>query len=190
MKILTMPNFATAQRGTVLLVSTVILLALSLLAVAIAKTAVFENKMVSASRSAQLARLGADSAMSDARAQIARLVASKGADAVCASLGCAVRDAAAPVDPSAFMQTNAARAAAIPFRVDLSKLPGGDESAQLVSPPVYVIEDLGVAPAKLDPPTSARRLFRITAKASGSTEGLTRAIESVYAVAQETPPSG
>ncbi|MFT3789859.1 MAG: PilX N-terminal domain-containing pilus assembly protein [Rudaea sp.] len=173
------------QRGTVLFVSTIILLVLSLLAVAMAKTAVVESRMVGAARNAQLAQLAADSAMNEARANIARLAAQDGAQGVCASLRCTVRDAAAPVDPAAFMRTPAALAAANPFRLDLTKLAGAEATAQLAASPVYVVEDLGVAASMPD-----RRLFRITAKGVGATEDFSRVVESVYAAAGPAPPAG
>ncbi|MBS0516082.1 MAG: pilus assembly protein [Proteobacteria bacterium] len=178
------------QRGAVLFVSTIILLVLSLLAVAMAKSAVFENRMVGAARSAQLAQLAADSAMSEARAKIARVAAQAGAEAVCAALRCAVRDAGAPVDPVAYMRTPAAQAAANPFRIDLARLGYADATAQLAATPVYVVEDLGNAPKTAGSASSPQRLFRITARGVGASEDFSRVVESVYAVAATAAAPG
>lgn len=178
------------QRGVVLFVSTIILLVLSLLAVAMAKNAVIENKMVTSARNAQLAQLAADSAMSDARVRIAQIAARNGAKAVCASLRCTARDAAAPVDPVAYMRTPSALAAANPFRIDLAKLNNADATAQLAASPVYVVEDLGIAPSASGSSAAERRLFRITARGIGATEDFVRVVESVYAVAEEALPAG
>lgn len=172
-------SFAASQRGTVLFVAMIVLLILSMLAVVMAKNAILENRETSAVRSAQLAQLAADSAMNEARARIARIAARDGAKAVCAALRCAIRTGSAPTDPVAYMQTPAARAAAIPFRIDLTKLAERDATAQLASLPVYVVEDLGAAPSV--PGAPPNRLFRITAKGFGGTQDFTRVVESVYA---------
>ena len=174
-----------SQRGAVLFVSTIVLLALSLLAVVMAKTAVLENRMTSAVRGAQLAQQAADSAMNEARAKIARIAARDGAKAVCVSLRCAVRDVAAPSDPAAYMRTPQAVAAAMPFRLDLARLDKADVTAQLASSPVYVVEDLGDEPSRSDSSLPVRRLFRITAKGVGSSEEFVRTVEAIYAVAEE-----
>lgn len=182
------PAFAPSQHGTALLVSMIILLVLSLLAVAMAKSAILEGRVTSSVRSAQLAQLAADSAMSEARATIARIAARDGAKAVCAALRCAARPAGAPGDPAVYMQTPSARAAAIAFRVDLAKPEKADATAQVAATPVYVVEDLGT---EVPPPgsPSRRHLFRVTAKGTGGSDDFTRVVESVYAVAEEDPPS-
>lgn len=184
------PASARAQRGAVLFVSTIILLVLSLLAVAMAKSAMFEQRMVGAARNAQLAQLAADSAMNEARAKIARIAAQAGAKAVCASLRCATRDAGAPVDPVAYMRTPVAQAAANPFRVDLARLADADATAQLAAAPVYVVEDLGSVPMSAASASAPRRLFRITAKGFGASEDFSRVVESVDAVAETAAPPG
>jgi type IV pilus assembly protein PilX len=178
------------QHGTVLFVSTIVLLVLSLFAVVMAKTAILENRMAGAVRGAQLAQLAADSAMSDAQATIARIASRDGAKAVCMSLRCAIRDGGAPVDPAMYMKTSAAQAAATAFRIDLTKLEKPDATAQLASSPIYVVEDLGTAPSLHDSTSPARHLFRITAKGVGNSEDFTRVVESVYAVAEEATPAG
>ena len=175
-------SFGASQQGTVLFVVMIVLLILSTLAVVMAKSAILESRTTSAVRSAQLAQLAADSAMNEGRMRIARVAARDGAKAVCTALRCAVRDAGAPTDPGAYMQTTAARAAAIPFRLDLAKLQEKDATAQLASSPIYVIEDLGTAASAPDSPPN--RLFRITAKGFGGTEDFTRVVESVYTVAE------
>ncbi|MBS0582488.1 MAG: pilus assembly protein [Proteobacteria bacterium] len=184
------PASVRAQRGAVLFVSTIILLVLSLLAVAMAKSAMFEQRMVGAARSAQLAQLAADSAMNEARAKIARIAAQAGPNAVCAALRCALRDAGAPVDPAAYMRTPAAQAAANPFRVDLARLGEADATAQLAASPVYVVEDLGDVPTDAGSASPPRRLFRITARGFGASEDFSRVVESVQAVAEPAAPPG
>lgn len=178
------------QRGAVLFVSTIVLLALSLLAIVMAKTAVLENRMARAVRGEQLAQLAADSAMNEARAKIARIAARDGARAVCASLRCVVRDALAPADPEAYMRTSEARAAAMPFRVDLASSERVGAYAQLAASPIYVVEDLGVVHSLGDSPAPDRRLFRITAEGVGTSKDFARAVESIYAVAEESAPAG
>ena len=178
------------QRGTVLLVSTIILLVLSLLAVVMAKSAIFETRMAGAARNAQLAQLAADSAMNEARAKIARIARRDGAKAVCAALRCMQRAADAPGDPVAFMRIPAVRAAANPFRMDMTRQAGGDATAQLAASPVYVVEDLGLAPLPPGSHDAPRRLFRLTASGTGGSADFTRAVESVYAVAEDAAPAG
>jgi Tfp pilus assembly protein PilX len=178
------------QRGVALFVATIILLVLSLLAVAMAKNAVIENKMVASARNAQLAQLAVDSAMSDARARIAQIAARNGAKAVCTSLRCTARDAAAPADPAAYMRMPSVLAAANPFRIDLAKLGNADATAQLAASPVYVVEDLGIASSASGSFGPERRLFRITARGVGATEDFVRVVEGVYAVAEEASPAG
>jgi type IV pilus assembly protein PilX len=177
------------QRGAVLFVATIILLVLSLLAVAMAKSAVVESRIAGAARNAQLAQLAADSAMNEARAKIARVAASGGAKAVCVSMHCAQREADAPADPAAYMRTSSARAAAIPFRIDLTRAENTDATAQLVVSPVYVVEDLGTAPPVPGAVSPSRHLFRVTAKGVGASEDFTRVIESIHAVAESAAPA-
>ena len=177
------------QRGAVLFVATIILLVLSLLAVAMAKSAVVESRIAGAARNAQLAQLAADSAMNEARAKIARLAALGGAKAVCASMRCALREPGAPTDPVAYMRTPSARVAANPFRIDLTRAENTDATAQLAVSPVYVVEDLGAAPTMPGITSPPRHLFRITAKGVGSSEDFTRVVESIHAVAEPAAPA-
>jgi Tfp pilus assembly protein PilX len=173
-----------AQRGVALFVSMILLLVLSLFAMVAANTSIMQSKMAGASRNAQLAQLAADSAISDAKARIARAAASRGASQVCVQVRCLVRDASMPAAAADLMQTPAARAAATPFRVDLGQLQDADESARLAESPASVIEDLGPVPALSGAAAPATHLFRITARGVGGNADYERVIESVLVVAE------
>ncbi len=176
------------QRGAVLFVSLVILVVLSLFAITTANTALMEQKMAGATRNKQLATVAADSALSDAKVRISAAAAVYGAAEVCSHLRCFVRSADLPYDAAQLMRTEQVRAATTPFRLDLTQLHGIDQSARLAAVPGYVIEDLGVAGQLTGSLVPARegsnRLFRITAIGFGGQLDYSRAIESIYAVAQ------
>ncbi|MEP6941192.1 MAG: PilX N-terminal domain-containing pilus assembly protein [Rudaea sp.] len=178
-----LPN---ASRGIVLFVAIVVLLILSLLGVALASSAILENRMSIGMRNLQLARIAADSAIAEARARIVSAAAVDGADRVCAQLACAQRGASASADPAEFMQAPSTRAVSIPFHLDLALLDGVDRSARLPMNPVYVVEDLGTSlAAGEDPKANPVRWFRITARAEGGTAGFTSVVEQMLAVTQE-----
>ena len=156
------------QGGVVLFIAMIVLLVLSLLCLMGATTAMLENRMTASERNQQLARTAVMSALAEARSRVMRTAAAVGADQVCAELHCIVRDPAAPVDPTSFMQTAAAKAAAIPMDIDLATLSGDDATARLATNAIYVIEDVGADPlagkSKAEKPT---RFFHITADATG-----------------------
>lgn len=174
------------QRGAVLFVSLVVLIMLSLFAITTANTSLMEQKMAGATRNMQLATIAADSALNDAKIKISAAAATYGAENVCSHLRCFVRLADAPDAPVDLMQTDQARAATNPFRLDLTQLQGIDQSAQLAASPGYVIEDLGMSPLSTQPTSSegqrSNRVFRITAIGFGGQVDYDRAVESTYVV--------
>lgn len=176
------------QRGAVLFVSLIILLALSLVAISTANTALLEQKMTSATRNMQLARLAADSALNEAKVRVSEMAGVYGAAAVCAHLRCFIRAPGAPYAAEELMQTEPAQAAMNPFRLDLTQLQGPDASARLAASPAYLIEDLGATTESAGSPPSGEadssRRFRITAIGYGGRRDYQRVIESVYSVAK------
>lgn len=174
------------QRGAVLFVSLVILLMLSLFAIATANTAIMENKMAGAARNMQLARFAADSAMSEARIKVAEAAAAYGAAEVCSHLRCFVRAPGLPYATEELVRTQEARAALNVFRLDFTRLDGVDESSRLAASPGYLIEDLGIPPPASPPQAGGadtRHSFRITALGMGARDYFEHVIESVYFVA-------
>ncbi len=116
------------QGGVVLFIAMMVLLVLSLLGMIGATAAILENRMTASERNQQLARTAVMSALAEARRskiallqtaarRLARRPAVRPAD-----LSAVRHDAAAPIDPVSFMQTVAAKGAAIPFGLDLAKL--------------------------------------------------------------------
>lgn len=175
------------QRGAVLFVSIIVVLALSLIAITAANTSLVEGRMASDARSMQLAEFAADSALNEARARISDVSAAHGAAHACSYLRCVIRGPTAPAEAAQFMDTPEAISATTPFRVDLAKLSGGDESARLAESPSYVIEDLGKStpfPKGDSAPGEAPHAFHIIARGVGSTRESTCVVETVYAVAQ------
>ncbi len=128
--------------------------------------------MASDARSMQLAEFAADSALNEARARISDVSAAHGAAHACSYLRCVIRSPTAPAEAAQFMDTPEAISATTPFRVDLAKLSGGDESARLAESPSYVIEDLGKStpfPKGDSAPGEAPHAFHIIARGVGST---------------------
>ncbi|WP_343786408.1 hypothetical protein [Dokdonella soli] len=171
-----------------LFVSLVILLMLSLFAITVADTAITQRKRADDARNRQLARLAADSALSEAKARISAAATAYGVAQVCVHLRCFVRAPGAPYDAAELMQTEQAKAAMNSFRLDLTKLDGADASARLAALPTYVIEDLGAPGASVgrSPSGSADpgRLFRITARGTGGRDEYVQVIEATYSVAR------
>lgn len=171
------------QGGVVLFIAMMVLLVLSLLGMIGATAAILENRMTASERNQQLARTAVMSALAEARSRVVQTAAAVGADQLCAELTCLVRDPAAPIDPVSFMQTVAAKGAAIPFGLDLAKLGGEDATARLATNAIYVIEDIGADPlADKSTAEKPKRFFRITASAAGGTSQYFAAGEVVVGI--------
>lgn len=182
-------GLSSNQHGVALYVALIMLVVLSLFGVVAANTAVVENRMASATRNLQLARLAASSAMNEGRIRVVNIAKAQGSTRVCAELTCLVRSADAPEDPRDFMQTAAAVQATIPYRFDFTTLEGEEESARLARNPGYVIEDLGAqASASGAPPDPAlpaplpKHVFRITAIGTGAVKEFQYAMEDIQVV--------
>ena len=189
----------SGQAGVVLFITMIILLVLSLLGAMTAHSAIAEYRMAGSERDRQLVRIATESALGEARSKILQAAAAFGAEQVCAHLTCMARDAAAPVDALAFMQSAAAKSATNAFHVDLANLRGADASARLAANAGYVIEDLGLDPtldrtaveqspakqseAKLST-TNTTRFFHVTATAVGGSGQYVEANDVVYGVRQ------
>lgn len=173
------------SRGIVLFVALVVLLTLSLLGMALASSAILENRMSAGMRNLQLSRMATDSAIAEARERISAAAATSGADQVCANMPCALRSASTPLDAAGFMQVTP-RSAFIAFHRDLAALDASDRSARLQANAVYVVEDLGSDSAATESPQSRPvRWFRITASAEGGAAGFPQVAEQILAVAQQ-----
>lgn len=174
-----------SQRGLVLFVSLAIFILLSLLVMVTLSVSLKDTKKVSNMRNIQLAELAANSAMSEAKAEISGIAEKYGATQVCSHVICAIRNATTTSNAAAFMQTPIAQAVAIRSRIDFNALKGSDESAHLASPPTYVIEDLGAWHLQTGSSLSdqpSHHDFRITARGTGNTSDVARIVESVYLI--------
>ena len=174
------------SRGIVLFLALVVLLTLSLLGMALASSAILENRMSAGMRNLHLSRMATDSAIAEARERISRAAAVGGAGRVCAQMLCAQRSISTPLDPAAFMRAASTRSALNPFHRDLAALDAIDRSARLQANPVYVVEYLGPSAAsggKSEP--KSVHWFRITASAEGGATGYSQVAEHMLAIVQE-----
>lgn len=172
------------ERGVVLFVALIMLIVLTLSALATANSAVMQQKMVAATRNRQLAQQSAESAISEARTQIAYISATSGSMQVCSHLKCFARPSDAPDNPAELMRTDYARAAMNSFYAELTTLSGEDRSARATEAPSFVVEDLGVSTV-VDPfggsggGTPLRR-FRVTGVGFGGAPGYSVTLEALY----------
>lgn len=204
----------TAQQGAVLLVALVFLILLTLLAIGASSGSLLQQRMVAATRSAQLATMTADAALRGAEWQLWSNTQIVGKGIVCDSgdinntTGCVRFDAASPLYAPGGEVTL--------FRTDNNQwqsfagaqnYKGADGSgytsrtgliqatANVADDPQYIIEDLG----EVEPPgggvggeggrtgennnlpgTVNIHIYRITARATGGTQGTIRVVQSTF----------
>jgi len=191
---------APRQRGIVLVVAMVFLILLAMLAVTSMRTSLLEEKMAGGLRNQHLASLGAESAL---RAAEFRLwSAGNGmAPMLCGPLaldGCYVFVAGAPnatvqnfINASGWITAGATTYAS----ADMTALNGSLQSAALAANPVFIVEDLGMdlppglGPARESgatgmnvggPRSTARHLYRITARSRGGNPNAVRVLQSTF----------
>jgi type IV pilus assembly protein PilX len=171
------------ERGVVMYVCLILLMVLSLIAISSANNSVVEERMVGNMRNDQLARLAAESALSEAKQRVLASSAQFGADQVCAHLTCFSRPEG--LSSAELMRTPAAQASATRFRVDMKNLSVDEGNARLAASPVYLIEDIGAAPpTKATPSASSVHRFRITARGFGGDLQYDQTIEKTISVEQ------
>lgn len=196
------PPRIRTQRGAALLVALVFLVLLTILALSASGTSLLQQKMVSATRNAQLAEWGAESALRGAEW---RLWNASSDDAT------RIRCGEGTLADCYIFDFNSPNATVVKFRdakgwfttggteykgLKYSGVSSTDASPKLAENPYYVIEDLG-----LELPTGAgslhesgasgtggvgytsinRHLYRITARSTGGTENAVRVVESIFA---------
>lgn len=168
-----------------LFVSLVILLMLLLFAIAAANTAISERRMADDARNRQLARLAADSALSEAKTRIATAAVTYGGAGVCAHLRCFIRRPGSPQSASDLMRAPEAQAAMNSFRLDPGQPEGTEGSARIASS-TYLIEDLGMPAAAAGEPSPAGsetdRVFRIIARGTAEQGDYVQVVEATFSV--------
>jgi type IV pilus assembly protein PilX len=208
----TQPRFPrrTRERGVVLFVALVFLILLTLLAIGASSGSLLQQRMVAATRSAQLATMSGDSALRGAEWRIWSTSSAIGGNLVCDSsaintdTGCVKYDATSTLYATGGTVTQ--------FRTGDNKWlsltgpitykgPGdsgytsGLDTATLAENPQYIIEDMGL----VKPPGSGPQhesgvtgpnnggaghlnihIFRITARATGGNKNTVRVVQSTF----------
>lgn len=174
-----------AQQGVVLFVSLIILVLLSLFALASANTSILERKMVTAMRNGELARLAAESALSDAKRQIENVKRSSGPSAVCKSLLCFTRPADWPQDPASIRLSDLEEFPRNEIGAAYAALLDEENMVQPNARSGFLIEDLGLlllSPARESDEEAAAHVYRVTAVGYGSAPGYLCVLEEVIHV--------
>lgn len=193
---------AKQQRGAVLFIALVFLLLLTMLALTAAKTSVLEEKMTGGLRNGTLADAGAESALRAAEARLWGAAEDEAPLVACGRAGkfdCYSYRAAAPVSNVQAFRTSTTwvTAGSVAYAAkDLTALSGDDATANLAQNPRYLIEDLGIERPPGTPPAREsgatgpsgagvrgvdKHLFRITARSTGGSDSVMRAMESTFA---------
>ncbi|MEO6967312.1 MAG: PilX N-terminal domain-containing pilus assembly protein [Rhodanobacteraceae bacterium] len=196
------PARVTRQRGVVLLVALVFLIALTILALAVSGSSLLQEKMVGGFRNTQLATFGAESALRAAEARLWESSTSPAPMAACGTAGLFQCYSYNPLTPIANVENfrnspGFVIAGAVQYSTtDLTTLGGSDATAKLASNPYYIIEDLGIERPPGTPPLHEsgvtgpngsggkgfeKHLFRITARSQGGNANVVRVLESTFA---------
>lgn len=154
----------TRERGAVLLVALIFLILLTLLAIGASSGSLLQQRMVAATRSAQLANLSADTAVRGAEWKLWSTAAIVGNSLVCdagdinASSGCAKYDPTSPLygtggavaqfrsGDNKWLSTGIAYTGLPGAAHDFTNIPIADDrtaSANVAENPRYIIEDMG-----------------------------------------------
>jgi type IV pilus assembly protein PilX len=194
---------AGTQRGAALLVALVFLVLLTVLALASSGGSLLQQKMVGATRNAQLAEWGAESALRGAEWRLWTASSSPSTRMKCGETtslsDCYVFDRLNP--NSTVVKFRTARGwittGATQFtHLNYGSVQTGDASPKLAADPYYIIEDLGIE----RPPgvgsqhesgstgtggagytSIERHLYRITARSPGGNMNTVRVVESIFA---------
>jgi len=204
------------QRGAALFFALIFLIIIALIAITSSGTSVLEQRMAGGARNAQLAQLGSESALRDAEVQLwtaaRRSTLAKGGLAMppCASAGAqpcvyqrynGVADARVTAFRTAQRWLDPASDGAYDYSQTVTGLTGAQTSASLATEPRYLIEDLGLdvdaattgrmggknlSAQTIDGGTPKVHLYRITARAQGSSSASWRVTESVFSAYADT----
>jgi type IV pilus assembly protein PilX len=198
------------ERGAVLFVALVFLILLTLLAIGASSGSLLQQRMVAATRSAQLATMSADSALRGAEWRIWSTSSQIGGNLVCdssainASTGCVKYDATSALYATggtvAQFRTGDNKWLSLTGPITYQGAGGsgftsGLDTANLAENPQYIIEDMG--PVK--PPGSGPQhesgvtgpnnggagninihIYRITARATGGNKNTVRVVQSTF----------
>lgn len=163
------------QHGAVLVISLLMLLVMTVLALTAMQMTRMEERMAGNSRDVNVAFQGAEAGLRDAEARIGAMAARPG---TCTAPPCGVfAEDTLPIDlrdqTLAWWQTNARE-----FGVA-----GTQEVTDTVRDPLVVIEDMGFVRDSLtighDPP-QGRNFYKITANSAGASEKTEAVLESTY----------
>lgn len=202
-------NFPGRQRGAVLVVALIFLMLLTILAISASGSSLLQQKMVSATRNAQLASWGAESALRGVEWDLFQKTSVVGSHVVCTTsmvsgdtcarfnkqsslfaVGGAVHD----FRHQDGWSTSGGSAYTNP-EMDFTAPDAAYQTATLAQSPRYMIEDLGpVRPPGADPGgetgTTGMRsggagkvnihVYRITARSTGGNDNAVRAMQSTF----------
>ena len=193
-----LPGHIARQRGIVLPLALVFLLLLTLLASGALEQALLQQRMAGAQRHAQQAAFAAEAALRGAQWRLWKGAAEGALHCGVAPIADCRSDDPAHPDPTAeafrhatgWMTDGATEYRGSDGSRDFTRLYGSGldaearKTAVLASNPVYLIEELG--PAKAGTAGGiARRIYRITARATGGRPHVVRVIEDMFAAGDD-----
>ncbi|MGH8235171.1 MAG: pilus assembly PilX family protein [Rhodanobacteraceae bacterium] len=205
------PHFPrrAAQKGVVLLVALIFLVLLTLLAIGASSGSLLQQRMVSATRSAQLATMSADTALRGAEWQLWSSASNAGSTFACgaavidSTTGCIKYDPESTAYASdgtvtAFRTGNnswLAGAGIAYLGTGGSGYTTGLGTANIAENPQYIIEDMGLVlppgagpqhesgvtgPNNAGPGQISLHIYRITARATGGNQNTVRVVQSTF----------
>jgi type IV pilus assembly protein PilX len=196
-----------AQRGAVLVVALIFLLLLTILAMSASGRSLLQERMVGGLRNAQQAEMSAQTALRGAEWKLWTSTSNVSAHLNCGTgifTDCYIYDPANPITNVTNFRTKQGwvTAGATTYKgfggnTDYTAFAPTGQTGNLAKNPLYMIEDLGV---ELPPGVSgglhesgatgaggsgytstARHIYRITARAAGANENTVRVLESTFA---------
>ncbi len=194
----------TRQRGAVLFIALVMLVLITLLALAASSTSILQEKMVGGMRNQQLSAMGADSGLRGAESWLWNLDFSAATGqplppCIGSSTGTCVQrprlDGTLKTDVQTFRtarQWVAPPTGAFTYSNSLTGLTGNLETASLAQQPAVMIEDMGanVPPgsgnqagaidSELRSQAGKSNFYRITSRSQGGNSASIRVLESVF----------
>ncbi len=189
------------QRGAILFIAMLLLVSITLLALAATRGSLLQERMTGAQRDRQLARFGAESALRGAEEWLWQHWAAGGAALPeCSGVSgqaCVYRTRGADPHPqvqrfrSATAWLDPSQDGAQAYARPLDRLPPALASARLAAQPRFLVEELGVDErAGPDGATQRRMLYRITARSPGGRLQTVEVLESMWSMSVPVAAGG
>jgi type IV pilus assembly protein PilX len=168
-------RFSTNQRGAVLVVSLLLLLVMTILALSATQTSLLQERMSGNMRDRELAFQSAEAGLRDAEKYMWSLTTRPELSATYSAANPIRTRLTLPADmsnqPASWWSANSNEYGAS----------GTQEISGVISDPHYVLEEMEFVPYALDDPNNGRTFYRLTATAAGVSDSAVVVVQSTFA---------